>query len=406
MLSEPSTATVRATLPAVGAAIGDIADLFYRKLFAAHPELLRDLFNRGNQAAATQQRALAGSVAAFATMLVAHPDTRPDVMLSRIAHKHASLGVTAAQYEVVHTHLFAAIAEVLGDAVTPEVAAAWDEVYWLMANALIAFEDRLYAERGVAAGEVWQEWEVAGRTTETADVTTFRLLPADGAPAPAFRPGQYVSVQVELPDGARQIRQYSLRGAPDSPLRSIAVKRVHDGDGPDGEVSAHLHAHVRPGDRLRVSLPYGDLVLGPLGASLDAAPAAPLLLASAGIGCTPMLSFLEHLAATGHDGPVTVVHGDRSPADHALRLDHARLTTGLKDGSAHFWYERPEAGHPAERTGLVDLGGLTVAPGTHAYLCGPLPFMRAVRTQLLAKGVPAADIHYEVFGPDLWLAQD
>lgn len=45
-------------------------------------------------------------------------------------------------------------------------------------------------------------------------------------------------------------------------------------------------------------------------------------------------------------------------------------------------------------------------PGTHAYLCGPLPFMRAVRTQLLGKGVPAADIHYEVFGPDLWLAQD
>ncbi|MFF7363324.1 globin domain-containing protein [Streptomyces sp. NPDC008125] len=400
MLSEQSTATVRATLPAVGAAIGDIADLFYEKLFAAHPELLRDLFNRGNQAAATQQRALAGSVAAFATMLVEHPDTRPDVMLSRIAHKHASLGVTAAQYEVVHTHLFAAVAEVLGDAVTPEVAAAWDEVYWLMANALIAVEDRLYAERGVAAGQVWQEWEVAGRTAETADATTFRLRPADGAPAPAFRPGQYVSVQVELPDGARQIRQYSLSGAPDPALRSITVKRVHGGDGPDGEVSAHLHTQVHPGDRLRVSLPYGDLTLGaPVGA-------APLLLASAGIGCTPMLSFLEHLAATGHDAPVTVVHGDRSPADHALRHDHARLTAALKGGAAHFWYEHPEAGHPAGRTGPVDLDGLTVAPGTHAYLCGPLPFMRAVRTQLLAKGVPAADIHYEVFGPDLWLAQD
>ncbi|MEU1090590.1 globin domain-containing protein [Streptomyces sp. NPDC005892] len=402
MLSEPSTATVRATLPAVGAAIGEIADLFYQKLFAAHPELLRDFFNRGNQAAATQQRALAGSVAAFATMLVEHPDKRPDVMLSRIAHKHASLGVKAAQYEVVHTHLFAAIAQVLGDAVTPEVAAAWDEVYWLMANALIAVEDRLYAERGVAAGDVWRAWEVAERTEETADVTTFRLRPADGTQAPAFRPGQYVSVQVELPDGAHQIRQYSLSGAPDSPLRSITVKRVHGGGGPDGEVSAHLHAHVRPGDRLRVSLPYGDLTLGSAGTDT----ATPLLLASAGIGCTPMLSLLEHLAATGHHAPVTVVHGDRSPADHALRLDHARLTGDLKNGSAHFWYEHPGAGYPAGRTGLVDLNGLTVAPGTHAYLCGPLPFMRAVRTQLLAKGVPAADIHYEVFGPDLWLAQD
>lgn len=397
MLSESSTATVRATLPAVGAAIGDIADLFYRKLFDAHPELLRDLFNRGNQASGAQRQALAGSIAAFATQLVEHPDTRPDVMLSRIAHKHASLGVTAAQYEVVHTHLFAAIAEVLGDAVTPEVAAAWDEVYWLMANALIAIEDRLYAQRGLVAGDVWREWEVVARIEENDDVATFQLRPADDAPAPAFRPGQYVSVQVELPDGARQIRQYSLSGGPGSRLHSITVKRVHGGGSPDGEVSTHLHSVTRAGDRLRVSEPYGDLVL-------DAVD-APLLLASAGIGCTPMLSMLEHLASTGHRAPVTVVHGDRSPADHALRTDHAQLTAKLPDAAAHFWYENPEPGHPVDRTGLVDLGGVPVLPGTHAYLCGPLPFMRAVRTQLLDKGVPAADIHYEVFGPDLWLAE-
>ncbi|MFF3953490.1 globin domain-containing protein [Streptomyces sp. NPDC001890] len=397
MLSETSTATVRATLPAVGAAVGDIADLFYRKLFDAHPELLRDLFNRGNQASGAQRQALAGSIAAFATQLIEHPDTRPDVMLGRIAHKHASLGVTPAQYDVVHTHLFAAIAEVLGDAVTPEVAAAWDEVYWLMAGALISIEERLYAQQGVVAGDVWRDWEVVARIEETPDVATFQLRPADGSPAPAFRPGQYVSVQVELPDGARQIRQYSLSCAPGSRLRSITVKRVRGGGSPDGEVSRHLHTEVEAGDVLRVSAPYGDLVL-------DSAD-APLLLASAGIGCTPMLSMLEHLAATGHRAPVTVVHGDRSPATHALRTDHAQLTAKLPDAAAHFWYEDPEPGHPADRTGLVDLSDLAVAPGTHAYLCGPLPFMRAVRTQLLAKGIPASDIHYEVFGPDMWLAQ-
>lgn len=398
MLSEPSTVTVRATLPAVGAAIGDIADLFYRKLFDAHPELLRDLFNRGNQASGAQRQALAGSIAAFATQLVEHPDTRPDVMLGRIAHKHASLGVTAAQYDVVHTHLFAAIAEVLGDAVTPEVAAAWDEVYWLMANALIAIEERLYARRGVLAGDVWRDWEVVSRTEETPDVATFRLRPADGSPAPGFQPGQYVSVRCELPDGARQIRQYSLSSAPGSPLRAITVKRVRGEGTPDGEVSRRLHERVRPGGRLQVSAPYGDLVLK--------SAEAPLLLASAGIGCTPMLSVLEHLVSGGHRGPVTVVHGDRSPDDHALRTDHTVLTGELPDASAHFWYENPGPGHPANRTGLVDLTGLAVASGTHAYLCGPLPFMRSVRTQLLAKGVPAADIHYEVFGPDLWLTED
>ncbi|GAA3084807.1 hypothetical protein GCM10020254_31510 [Streptomyces goshikiensis] len=307
MLSEKSTETVRATLPAVGAAIGDIAELFYAKLFTAHPALLRDLFNRGNQNSGAQKQALAGSIAAFATHLLADPGTRPDVMLNRIAHKHASLGITREQYEVVHHHLFEAIAEILGEAVTPEVAEAWDEVYWLMAGALVAIEDRLYAERRVLAGDVWRDWRIAARFEETADCATFHLVPADGAPAPAFAPGQYVSVQVELPDGARQIRQYSLSRSPGSAVRAITVKRVHGpaAAGPDGEVSHHLHTRVRTGDTLRVSAPYGDLVLRDSG--------APVLLASAGIGCTPMLSMLEHLADTGHTAPVTVLHADRSP---------------------------------------------------------------------------------------------
>ncbi|MFJ6486057.1 globin domain-containing protein [Streptomyces sp. NPDC091682] len=396
MLSEKSSATVRATLPAVGAAIGDIAELFYAKLFAAHPALIRDLFNRGNQRAGLQQQALAGSVAAFATHLLAHPDTRPDVMLGRIAHKHASLGVTREQYAVVHQHLFEAIAEVLGEAVTPEVAQAWDEVYWLMANALITLEERLYAEQRVVAGDVWREWTVTERVAETADCTTFRITPADGAPVPAHRPGQYVSVQVELPDGARQIRQYSLITSPGSAVRAITVKRVHGpaAAGPDGEVSNHLHARVHAGATLRVSAPYGDLVL--------ADSAAPVLLASAGIGCTPMLSMLEHLADTGHAAPVTVLHADRSPADHPLRGDHRALTHKLADASARFWYE--ESAEPGDGEGRMDLSDVPLAPGTRAYLCGPLPFMRAVREQLIAKGLPAADIHYEVFGPDLWLA--
>jgi nitric oxide dioxygenase len=116
---------------------------------------------------------------------------------------------------------------------------------------------------------------------------------------------------------------------------------------------------------------------------------------------------------------VTVVHADRSPATHALRADQEAAVAALPDASLHLWYEAgatdatdatdgtTAANGPAGvRTGLVDLAEVRVAPGTHAYLCGPLPFMRAVRTQLLAKGVPASHVHYEVFGPDLWFGQD
>ncbi|MFJ3785432.1 globin domain-containing protein [Streptomyces sp. NPDC090093] len=394
MLSEQAVPVVRATLPAVGGALDRITERFYGRLFAAHPELLRDLFNRGNQANGEQRKALAGSIAAFATTLLEHPDRRPDAMLSRIAHKHASLGVTSEQYKVVHEHLFAAIVEVLGDAVTAEVARAWDEVYWLMANALIAVEARLYQESGVTEGQVWRPMEIAERREETADTVSFVLRHADGSPTAAFRPGQYVSVRAAMPDGARQIRQYSLSSAPGRPQWRITVKRV-DGD-PAGEVSSWLHAHAREGDTVEASAPFGDLVL-PGGDG-------PLLLASAGIGSTPMLAMLDHLVNTGSTRPVVVVHADRAPAAHAHAAELRRLVDALPQGTLHLWYEEP--GDSGARPGRADVTALDLPAGTTAYLCGPLPFLRAVRGDLLGRGTAAADIRYEVFGPDLWLGTE
>ncbi|MFD0399526.1 globin domain-containing protein [Kitasatospora sp. NPDC127121] len=392
MLSAKSAEVIEATLPVVGGAIGDITPLFYDRLFAAHPELLRDLFNRGNQANGTQRQALAGSIAAFAGALIAHPDQRPDAMLARIAHKHVSVGIDSSQYRIVHEHLFAAIVDVLGEAVTPEVAAAWDEVYWLMANALVAVEDRLRAEAAAGGDQanLWRPYTVVARYQETDTVTTFLVRPADGGPVPAARPGQYVSARTELPDGARQIRQYSLSGTADGALR-FTVKRE-----PGGEVSAHLHDHLHTGGLVHLAPPLGDIAL----ADGD----GPVLLASAGIGNTPMTAMLDHLAATGSPRQVVSVHGDRDQLTHAFRADLAQLTAKLPNATAHVFYERPLGDWPAERTGLVDLSTVDVPAGTTAYLCGPLPFLRAVREQLLTAGVPAADIHYEVFGPDLWLA--
>ncbi|MFR9804012.1 globin domain-containing protein [Pseudonocardia sp. RS010] len=394
MLSEKSAATVQATLPAVAGAIDEITTAFYRRLFDAHPELLRDLFNRGNQANGTQPRALAGSIAVFASALLAHPDVRPDAMLSRIAHKHASLGITRDQYDIVHTHLFAAIVEVLGEAVTEEVAAAWDEVYWLMANALVAIEARLYAQAGTDTGDIWRDHRVVGLLRETDDVTTFVLRPTDGEPVAASRPGQYVSVQVRMPDGAHQIRQYSVSTQRPDTLR-FSVKRVVGT--PDGEVSTHLHDRVRLGDVLRVSHPFGDVVLDDGN--------RPVLLASAGIGATPMIDMLGHLAAVDSPRRVLAVHADRTPDTHPLRSDLEQLVAKLPDATAAVWYEHPAQPWPADRTGLVDLTPLDIPADTVAYLCGPVGFMRSVRAQLLERGVPAADIHYEVFGPDLGLDQ-
>jgi nitric oxide dioxygenase len=89
-------------------------------------------------------------------------------------------------------------------------------------------------------------------------VVTFLVRPADGLPGPEGRPGRYVSVQVELPDGARQIRQHSLSGHPDGALRFSAKRELGDSL---GEVSHHLHEVIGAGLELRISAPSGDVVL-------------------------------------------------------------------------------------------------------------------------------------------------
>ncbi|MFF8594189.1 hypothetical protein ACF061_22590 [Streptomyces sp. NPDC015220] len=131
---------------------------------------------------------------------------------------------------------------------------------------------------------------------------------------------------------------------------------------------------------------------------------APPPLVSAGIGCTPMAGVLEHLAATGSGREVWVLHADHSPDDHALRADIRRLVDELPDARARFWYERDTDREPGARRGLMDVDGLGLPADADVYLSGSLPFMRAVRAQLLKAGVPARRVRHEVFGPDLWLA--
>jgi nitric oxide dioxygenase len=287
-----------------------------------------------------------------------------------------------------------AIVDVLGDAVTPEVAAAWDEVYWLMAYALINQERGLYSARGVRPERVYRDWQVAEKIQETEDVVTFRCRRVDDRLVKTSLPGQYVTVLVTMPDGKRQPRQYSLTRADDGEHRHFSVKRVRGADGkPDGEVSNLLHDRVGVGDIVTMSLPYGDVVLD------DSGP--PVVFCSAGIGISPMAGMLSHLTQAGSHLQIMLLHADADEASVPLRRQVLDDVAALPNASAHFWYER---GGEGAFTGLMNFDDVDLPEGAGYYLCGPLPFMQAVRSALVERGVAPKAVQYEVFGPDLWQA--
>ena len=405
MLSDTSAPVIKATLPVVGEHIEEIAKRFYQHMFEARPDLLDGLFNRGNQADGRQQQALAGSIAAFAGFLVDKPDQLPDHLLSRIAHKHVSLGLSPDQYQVVHDHLMWSIVDVLGDAVTPDVAAAWDEVYWLMANMLINKERGLYNAVHLSPETIWRTWRVARRIQETDDVVTFIVERIDERDVKPSLPGQYVTIKMAMHDGVHQPRQYSLTRADDGHHRQFAVKRVRGLPTPDGEMSNFLHDEVHEGDEVVLSVPFGDVVLE----YTD----RPVVLASAGIGITPMAGMLSHLVKSASRRQVMLLHADDSAESFPLRAQVTEDLAKLPDASLSTWFLEPAvpgtggtggAGGAPEFEGFMDVNAVDLPDDAEYYLCGPLPFLKSVRSALIAKGVPAKDIQYEVFGPDLWLA--
>ena len=388
MLSEKSRPIIEATLPIIAERINDITPDFYRRMFAARPDLMDGMFSRSSQLEGTQPRALAGSIAVFASYIVEHPNSYPDEVLSRVAHKHASLGLKEEEYPTVYKYLFEAIAANLGDLATPEIVEAWTEVYWLMGNALIKLEKGLYASQ--ANDVMFAPFKLVDRKETGENVVVLTFEPADETPMTESKGGQYISIVVPARDGLRQARQYTLLPS-EKNQRRIGVKLD-----PNGEMTSILH-ELKIGDVVEISNPYGDLTLEGFGN-----PEAPLYLFSAGIGTTPMLSFLSELIEKGSQRPVTVVHADRSLDTWPLREELTELVNKLPNARLISFIE----GEGGDFAGRVDVSKLDVPSDANVYLCGPLPFMQGVRSALVEAGVPGKNINYEIFGPDQWMLHD
>src|SRR3954469_21463550 len=235
---------------------------------------------------------------------------------------------------------------------------------------------------------------VTAITRESDSVVSVRLEDPEGAPLPAARPGQYLTLRVQPDEQQRAVlRNYSLSGPSGAGYYRITVKREDD-----GAASGYLHTRLTDGDQLDVAAPRGTFILDRTG--------APLLLISVGIGATPVLAMLQALAEERSDRQIWWLHGARSSRDHSFAAEAQALLASLPNVRTHVYYSRPGPddleGRDFDRTGrltaslLADLGP---PPDAEAYLCGPTPFMDEISAGLAAMGIAAARIHTEPFGP-------
>src|SRR5690606_2002639 len=101
---------------------------------------------------------------------------------------------------------------------------------------------------------------------EAADCCSLYLVPHDGRKLPSFRPGQFLTISVNVPGQPRPlVRCYSLSEAPHPDYYRCTIKKVPPpvgrSDLSSGRVSSHLIDFVQDGDLLDVRAPSGAFYL-------------------------------------------------------------------------------------------------------------------------------------------------
>ena len=119
-----------------------------------------------------------------------------------------------------------------------------------------------------------------------------------------------------------------------------------------------------------------------------------------GIGITPILSMLRHMAATGDDRPVTLIWGNRREDDIVYRQQLEALAAGPMNLRIHHVLSEQESWPGL--TGFVDapLLGRVLSDEQlrgQVFLCGPPVMMASVGRALRSMNVPRRRIHTERF---------
>ena len=236
---------------------------------------------------------------------------------------------------------------------------------------------------------------VTKKTVESDTVTSFELTAAETSKdekLPSFYAGQHLPIQLPLSEGKPPIeRTYSLSNSPMDNYYRISVKREDKGIG-----SQHLHDTIQVGDIIQAKKPSGDFTLK--------YATRPIVLISAGIGVTPLISMLHSLAQTQKSLPVHFLYGARNGHQapllnevKALQKQHDTLHLDVVFSQPN---EHDVIGKDYDREGRID-GELIQkhVPDLNAdfYLCGPTSFLNSLTSELEELGVKRAAIYYESF---------
>jgi len=250
--------------------------------------------------------------------------------------------------------------------------------------------------------ESWKDWRdfvVFKKVKESSEITSFYLKPQDEAKIPSFKPGQFLTIKLNIPGQEKAIiRTYSLSDySPTNQYYRLSIKREpapKDLDVPPGIASNFMHDSIQEGDIIPAKPPNGRFYL-------DVEKSTPVVLISNGVGITPMYCMAKACAFENPQRQVYFVHGARNGNFHAFQQEVMGLGKQNPNFKVHYRYSRPQEvdGGNFHSIGYVDIGLIKELATKDAefYLCGSPAFMDSLRGGLQEWGVPENQVFFESF---------
>ena len=236
---------------------------------------------------------------------------------------------------------------------------------------------------------VMRPFRVVSNTPLADETFELRLTPNDGAPLFSFQAGQWVMLHLLNEDGSSWGKAaFSISNAPCEAKEEIDLAiKVH------GDYTKRAQT-LKAGDVVNVQGPYGAFVLRP--------SSEPLVLFAGGIGITPMRSMLRQVLLSGESRRVVLFYSNRTRNVTAYEQELRDLAKTHPQFTVIFFATQEQAEGWDGICGRIDgarvQGVLTDVVNNDYCMCGPSPFMDAIKEMLSGLGVDVkAKLRKELF---------
>jgi len=245
---------------------------------------------------------------------------------------------------------------------------------------------RLSAEDFILHPARVMQCRVADSAMLTHEVLRLRFAIESGGPY-TFSAGQFAKLQFAF--APESPRDYSMANAPAEAGLEFHIRVIAGG------ISGQIRDHLKVGDLVRISGPFGT-------SYLRAQHPGPIIAIAGGTGLAPVRSIVRTALTEGLAGPIHLYFGVRAGRDvygeaelRAWQARHPNLKVHVvlseAGGDALGNGHRSGMVTDAVREDFADLIGF------HAYLAGPPAMVDAASELLREKGVLARDMHADAF---------